>query len=261
MEEINQMPYKFPSWKNPKPIIMLTMLILVAGIVVVSILRDRIVNQQQWTVSVVGRGEVTYTPDTAKVTIGVQVEKVFSAEAALKQLNQTMDKVVAAIGKEGIDKADIQTQSYNLYPQYNYLEGVSQLAGYGANQQLVVTVKNLSPEANVVGKVIGAATQAGANQVNSITFESSKIDQYKQEARIKAIADARDKAGALSQAADVRLGKIVGWWENFVQGPDTNYYDGKGGVGMGGGGAVSEAQITVGTPKLIVEMNLNYQVK
>lgn len=261
MEEINQMPHKFYSWKSPKPIIVLTMLVLVAGIVVVSILRDRIVNQQQWTVSVVGRGEVTYTPDTAKVTIGVQVEKVFSAEAALKQLNQTVDKVIGAVVASGIDKADIQTQSYNLYPQYNYVESASQLAGYGANQQLVVTVKNLSPEANVVGKVIGAATQAGANQVNSITFESSNIEQYKQEARLKAIADAKNKAGELSQAADVKLGKIVGWWENFVQGPEANYYDGKGGAAMGSGIGGGEAQITVGTPKLIVEMNLNYRVK
>ncbi len=261
MEEMNLNTHKFHSWKSPKPIIMLVALVLVAGIVVVSILRDRIVSQQQWQVSVVGRGEVTYTPDIAKVTIGVQVEKVFSAEAALNQLNQTVDKVLAAVAKEGIDKADIQTQSYNLYPQYNYVDSISQLAGYGANQQLVITVKNLTPEANIIGKVIGVATQAGANQVNSITFESSKIDQYKQEARLKAINDARDKASALSQAAGVKLGKVVGWWENFVQGPDTNYYDGKGGVGMGAGAAAPTAQVPVGTPKLIVEMNLNYQVK
>ena len=43
--------------------------VLLATIVIVAILRDRIVNQPQWQVSVTGQGKVAYQPDIAVVTL------------------------------------------------------------------------------------------------------------------------------------------------------------------------------------------------
>lgn len=245
------------AWKNPVNIMKILALLLLAVVVLAAIFRERFVTPPMWQVSVIGRGEVAYTPDIAKVNIGIQIDKAAAADGALKRLNETVDKTIEAISKLGIDKKDIQTQNYTLYPEYNYIENNSSIAGYSANQRLTITIRNISEEADLVSKVIGAATSAGANQINSISFEASNLESLKQEARLKAIADAKSKAVQLSSAVGIKLDKIVGWWENFVQSPDTYYpyYDGKGGA------ATEQANVPSGGYTLIVDMNLSYQIK
>lgn len=248
------------NWRSPKTIFIFLAVILLTAVVIVSILRDRIVNSPQWQVSVTGQGKVAYQPDIANVTLGVQIDKMFRAETALNQLNDKMEKIIKAVKVAGIPDEDVQTQNYSLYPQYDYLDNVASLAGYNANQQILVKVKGISEDADKVSKVIAAATKAGVNQVLGVAFDVSNLEQLKQEARLKAINDAKSKAGNLAAAAGVRLGKVVGWWENFIQAPGaTSYYDGKGGMG-GGAGAVAPVVLT-GSQEIIVEVNLNYQVK
>src|SRR3989344_3038403 len=132
------------AWSQPKAVLGLVGIVLLAGIVTVAILRDRIVNQPQWQVNVVGQGKVSYQPDTAEVTIGVQVDRAYSAELAMKQLSEKMDKIVAAIKAADVPAEDITTQNFSLNPQYDYRDGVQQAAGYSANQQVLAKVKNLN---------------------------------------------------------------------------------------------------------------------
>lgn len=233
-------------------------LILVAAIVIVAILRDRIVNPPQWQVSVAGQGKVAYQPDIVNVTLGVQIDKEKTAQQALSQLNQTVKKVVAALKTAGVPETNVQTQNYSLFPQYDYTNGASILSGYNANQQLVVKVEGIKDDMDKVSKVIKAATDAGINQVLNINFDVSNLEELKQQARILAIGDAKNKAGATADAAGVKLGKLIGWWENVVQAPTAGgyYADGKGGAG----GAVSPT-LPNGLQEVIIEISLNYKVK
>ncbi|MEK7497243.1 MAG: SIMPL domain-containing protein [Patescibacteria group bacterium] len=250
-----------PSWHNPKTIMRLVGYVLLATIVIVAILRDRIVNQPQWQVSVTGQGKVAYQPDIAVVTLGVDLTKQFSAESALKQLNDRMSQIVKAVKAAGIPADDIQTQNYNLNPQYDFKDGVSIAVGYSASQQLIVKVRKLKDNSEAVSKVIAEATKAGANQVAGIAFEVDNLSDLKQEARLKAVADAKSRAEALAEATDVDLGEVVGWWENIIQAPGNppiGIYDGKGGAGMGAG---SIPTLPTGTSEVIMEINLNYKLK
>lgn len=237
-------------------ILKLVALLLLTGIVVVSIIRDRIVSNQQWTVQVPGEGRMAYTPDVAKVTLGVQVDRVANAEQAMKELNDKIARIIKAVKDQGIADSEIKTENYNLNPITDYIDGRPITSGYSANEQLLVTIKDISDNSRV-GKIISAATGAGANQVNNIAFELSNMSQIKQEARIKAILDAKTKAQDLSQKTGVRLGKIVGWWENSPM----PMYDAKGGVGMGGGVTPEAASVPSGTYEYVVEVNINYLVK
>lgn len=242
-------------FSNKGFILKLVALLLLAGIVVVSIIRDRIVSNQQWTVQVPGEGRMAYTPDVAKVALGVQVDRVPNAEQAMKELNDKIANIIKAVKDQGIADSEIKTENYNLNPITDYINGRPVTSGYSANEQLLVTIKDISDNARV-GKVISAATSAGANQVNNISFELSNMSQIKQEARIKAILDAKTKAQDLSQKTGVKLGKIVGWWENTPM----PMYDAKGGVGMGGG-VIPEASVPSGSYEYVVEVNINYLVK
>jgi len=245
-----------------KTLIILVGMILLAAIILVAILRDWIVNPPQWQVSVIGQGRTTYQPDVAKISLGVQIDKAVNAEVALNQLNKKVTLTMEAIKKAGVKPEDIINQNYSIVPQYDYLDNVAILAGYNAHQQIIVTVKNLKENPDFISQIIGEATKAGANVVESVIFDVLSPENYKQEARLKAIADAKSKAGSIAQAAGVKLDKVVGWWENVVQAPGISnvqyQYDGKGGMG---GGANSGGIVPAGDQEVVIEINLNYKIK
>lgn len=253
-----------------KTAVMIILIAAIAAICIVSIVRDRIVNYPQWTVSVTGQGKVAYQPDIAKVTLGVQIDKVAKADDALNQLNAKIKNVVAAVKAVGIADEDITTQNYSLYTQYDYVNSVSingggstsVVSGYNANEQVLVKVTDVANNKERLNKVIAEASKAGANQVLGIAFEPSNLEELKQQARLKAMADARSKARGLAGVAGVRLKKVVGWWENLVQAPGINtpYYDGKGGMG-GGSGISATPTIPTGNQEIIIEESINYQIR
>ncbi|MEI7620256.1 MAG: SIMPL domain-containing protein [Candidatus Falkowbacteria bacterium] len=247
--------------KAPKIIMMIIGMVLLTGIITVAILRDRIVNQPQYQVSVVGQGKVSYQPDVANVTIGIQIDKVAKADEALKQLNEKMNNVVNALKAAGIKDEDLKTQNYSLLPQYDYINNVSTSSGYNANEQLVVKVNNIKTDPSLVGKAVEAASKVGANQIIGITYDVSNLEELKQQARIMAISDAKNKANVLARAAGVGLGDIVGWWENLIQAPgiSTPYYDSAKG-GMGGGGAVAPS-LPNGNQDIVTEISVSYRIK
>lgn len=248
-----------------KVAIAIILILAIAAVAIISIVRDRIVNYPQNQVSIVGQGKVSYQPDIAMIALGVQIDKAAKADEALNQLNGKIKNIVSAINGAGVASEDIVTQNYSLSSQYDYADNISTLSGYNANQQIVVKVREIRNNPDKVSQVIAAATKAGINQVLGISFDVSNLEDLKQEARTEAIADANAKAGKLAGAAGVELGKIVGWWENYVQGPGVNnnsYYGGsdKGGLG-GAGGSSASATIPTGSQEIIMEMNLSYKLK
>lgn len=244
------------SWQK-----MLVSIVLILGLTavgIISILRDRIVNVPQWTVSIVGEGRVKYTADLAYVTVGVQVDKATSAPAALSEINTKITKAVEAIKRIGIPAEDIQSQNYSLYPQYDYRDNVQTLSGYTANQQIRVTVRGIESGTDQVSKVIAAAAGEGVNQVLGVQLSTSKLNELKNQARLMAIADARSKADETATAAGVKLRDVVGWWENYLSSPEPRYY---GEAGYGGGGGGGMGVIPSGTQELVLEVNVNYRIK
>lgn len=246
------------EWRQPK---VWVALIGILGLVLVLSLavgkKDATYPNQ---VTITGQGRVAYQPDTATVTLGVQIDKVSKAEEALNQLNQKISAITAEIKKIGIPETNIQTQNYSLYPQYDYpASGISMVSGYNANQQMAIKIENINDNSQLVSQVISVASKAGANQISGVTFSSSKLNDLKQEARLKAIADARAKAPNLAQNSGVRLGKIIGWYENLISTPETSsvYYGGIGGGEAKGGGAT----VTNGSQEIIIEVGVNYKIR
>jgi hypothetical protein len=239
--------------------ILLVGMLLLAAVVIVAILRDRIVNKQFWQVSVAGRGTVNYQPDEANITMGVQIDKVAKADQALVQLNDKINSVIKAIEQAGVSKENIKTQNYSLTPQYDFINNIQTPGGFTASQLLVVKVINLSENNDLVSKVIDVASKAGVNQIQGVSFDTSKLEDLKQEARLKAIVDAKGKANSLAGSLGVRLGKVIGWWENPVSVPGVPYY-GEMGAGYGGGGGGAPV-VPGGSQEIIMEVSINYEVK
>ncbi|MEI6378689.1 MAG: SIMPL domain-containing protein [Candidatus Falkowbacteria bacterium] len=246
------------KWE-PRHFLVLLAILAITGVVTVSILRDRIVNQQFKVVTLTGRGKVDYQPDQATVSLGVQIDKKAKAEEALNELNTKIAGVRQAMTHLGVKDENIDTKNYSLYTQYDYKDNIQVVSGYSANQQLDIKIINLKDSKDLLNKVIIEAGKAGANQVNGVTFTTTKLEDYKQEARIKAIEDAKAKASRLAGAAGVALGDITNWYENQITDDANPMIESKGGVG-GGASAPMPAVSTSGN-QITMEIGVSYNIK
>jgi uncharacterized protein YggE len=154
------------------------------------------------TITVTGSTMIRSAPDQAIVTLGVQTQAP-TAQGALQQNASRMNEVMKTILRDGVKSADIATAWVNLYP--NYDRGGTAIVSYSAQNQIDVTVRDLS----TVGSIIDDAVGAGANLSNGIHFQLSDQNQGVERALADAVANARAKAEALASASDASLGSVV----------------------------------------------------
>ncbi|MDR3575655.1 MAG: SIMPL domain-containing protein [Anaerolineaceae bacterium] len=155
-------------------------------------------------ISVTGTGKVFITPDIAYVNIGVH-NQADTVSDALAQNNDQAQGVSTALKSLGVDPKDIQTSSFNVYPQQQLgPNGDVQKTVYVVDNTVYVTVRDLSK----LGQLLDAVTKAGANSINGIQFDAQNKAQALSQARTMAIQDARSQADELVKAAGVTLGPI-----------------------------------------------------
>lgn len=254
MEEITKNDEQKKCCRHKWPIMVLAILVI-GAIVIISLVRDRIVNKQYWQVNVVGVGKVTVKPDLAILNLGVKTVNELVAKTALDKNTKAINEVIKKLTDKGLKSDDIQTSFYNLSPVYN--SNGTEVIGYTAEQQLTVKVRDIQNQGEKkIGEIIELASSAGVNQVYGINYDYLEIDSIKQQVRIMAINDAQKKAVELSQQTGVKLGKIVGWWENYI----TNPIGASGSIDYGSGGGASPI-ILPGVSEITIEMNVSYLVK
>lgn len=78
-----------------------------------SITPINVTTNSQQGIWVNGQGTVTVTPDIATVNLGVSAQ-ASTVSAAMSQASTAMDKIMAALSSNGVDKKDIQTSNFNI---------------------------------------------------------------------------------------------------------------------------------------------------
>ncbi|MGO8184378.1 SIMPL domain-containing protein [Rhizobium leguminosarum] len=166
-------------------------------------------------ISVTGDGESSVAPDMAIVNLAV-VKQAKTAREALDENNKAMNDVLAALKSGGIAERDLQTSGFSIQPQYNYPQPVDgqqqqpQLIGYQTINSVTVRLRDLAK----LGAVIDRSVTLGINQGGEIQFTNDKPDAAIEEARKAAVTDAVKRAKTLSEAAGVKLGRILEINEN-----------------------------------------------
>jgi len=157
-------------------------------------------------ISVAGVGRVNVVPDIAVLSLGVEVTRPTVAEAR-GEAATAMDAVEASLTENGVAEADIQTMFFNIYPQYFYSENEPpRITGFTVSNQVEVKVRNI----DTVSTVLDSAIDAGGDnvRVNNVSFTVDQPEQYLDQAREQAVADARARAEQLATLAGVELGSI-----------------------------------------------------
>ena len=216
------------------------------------------------SITVTGEGEVVSIPDVANFSFAISANAKTVSEAQT-QVTEKMDAVLAALKDQGIEDKDIKTTNYSVYPKYVYTAGIcgptycppsqQTLDGYTATHNVTVKVRKTEE----VGNALSAVGDKGATDISSVSFTTDDPDQLTEEARAKAIADARAKAKRLAKDLGVRLVRVVSFYENSGPRPYMEMA-----YGMGGDGAVkaqSAPTLPTGENKTAVSVNLTYEIR
>lgn len=220
----------------------------------------------QSTITVSGEGQAFAVPDTATFTYTVRGEGE-TAEAAQAQISDAAAQVLSAMQAEGVEDTDIKTQSYNVFPRYEYrqaratdglvIEGQRVLVGYEATQTNQVRVRSVDN----AGNLLGLATSAGADDVSSLDFIVWDETAVEAEARSEAIADAKQKAEALADQLGVTLGDITDFYEN-----EDGYYPQPFEarvemMEMDAAGGAMPAEISLGENEVRKNVSITFEIK
>lgn len=157
-----------------------------------------------------GEGFVMAKPDMASLSVGVIAQGKTAAEAS-EENTRRMATLFAALKELGIQDADIQTTNYYVGPRYALPDparpgGESQIVGYDVTNTVTVKVRDLKKLGAAIDRFVGVAQ--GANSLSGLSFEFANPEPLMDEARKKAVGDAKRKAELYASAAGLTLGPI-----------------------------------------------------
>lgn len=206
------------------------------------------------TIFVNGEGTVSIVPDIIHISIGVSTE----GENITETINENSAKVNAvreAITARGIASEDIKTTNYNLYTQQKYYSDTNEMSDeyiYTVNNNFQITVRDL----NILNDVLNACVDAGANNINSIEYDTAKRDEANDLAREYAIDDAIDKAQKVADKLGVTLTSV----QNITVGSQDFYYGNSTmtNARMDGVGGADTPDISAGSMVVSVHVDLTY---
>ncbi len=151
-------------------------------------------------------GTVSAKPDMAE--FGVVVNSTANrAEKAAAETAEKYRTVQSALRSAGIPLEDAPSVSYTVSPEWEWDQATAKnnLKGYSARHTIRVKVRTLGS----IGRAIDAAVQGGANEVQGVTFLSSRYEPLRQEALALAVRNARRDGEIMARAAGGRLGQLI----------------------------------------------------
>lgn len=185
--------------------VFLTIALFVLGIFVYGLFGNvniQIGSPLERTFTVTGEGTVEVTPDTYTSTFTVQ-EEGSTQEEAQQAGNTKQNEALSALNDLGFAEEDIQTTQYSVNPRYDFPESGREQSGFEFYQSTTIETK----EREKMEQALDSLGSIGIN-ISGIQVEADE-EQYLQEARTKAVEDARKKAQELADAGDFQVGGIV----------------------------------------------------
>lgn len=252
-----------PTWKEqPLMTVLVAALLLSATLFMVGRARNLslehkyigTVPNQRDTISIEGEGKVTAKPTLGQINVGLYTEGQ-EVPVVQNENSRKVNAMVAAMKDLGVSEADLQTSNYNISPKYEYKDGTQRVVGYTVSQNIEVKVRDLSK----VGTVLSRIGQLGANQVNGVTFTIDDPSSLKQEARRKALEDARSKANELAKALGVDIVRVVTFSESGATPvPPMPFYRAE---GMAASAAPTAPDIQAGSLDVLSHVSVTYEIR
>ncbi len=233
-----------------------------------------------------GEGRVTAIPDTAEFSFGITTEGGNNVPALQTDNTSKTNAAIAYLKSQGVSSEDITTENYSIYPRYGSVScptsytSVSPAAaaggsvtapaiapmpvkcdsqtiiGYTISQTVRVKVHN---DFSKLGDLISGVTSQGANNVSGLTFTVHDRTALENEARAKAVQEAKQKAKDFARSGGFHLGRIISVQENSSQPP--MYYAKLEADGRGGAASAPAPAIEPGSQEIVSNVTISYEIR
>ena len=244
---------------------LLMLMIALASYAILNFEQVRFVNPTPATITVTGEGEVLTVPDVGQFSFSVTADSDDAATA--QEISGTkINDILAYLKEQNIEDKDVKVQNYSLYPKWKYEERICPFGsycppgeqvqdGFTVSQSVSVKVR----DTKAAPAIIAGIGERGATDISNLNFTIDDIDALQADARTKAITDAKEKAAVLAKQLNVRLVRLVSYYENSGNNPPymevrTQAYD-KEESAFGG------AELPVGEQSTIIQVNVTYEIK
>lgn len=156
-------------------------------------------------VTVAGEAVTRVEPDSAVLVLSVVTQSA-QAVTAQQENARKSDAVSNAVKATAGSNVEIKTSDYTLQPQYDPRDTrLPKIIGYDARNSVIVTMSDLKN----VGAVIDAASRAGANSIDGISFVLRQTSPARGQALADATQQAMNKARSIAQALGGHVSRVV----------------------------------------------------
>ena len=157
------------------------------------------------TIRVTGKGQLKVRPDVTRITLDLNAVCPTYAEA-LKESSEKTEQLKNLLAQFGFERGDLKTLNFNVDTEYeSYKERGAykeRLVGYRYVHRMKVEFPS---DNDRLGKILYALMNSPAKPEFHLSFTVSDPEKAKNELLGNAVADAREKAAVLAQAAGIRL--------------------------------------------------------
>ena len=227
--------------------------------------------QSQWggpmTINVTGKGEVTATPDIAQFSFSVRADAPTASEAQKKSA-ESINALTAYLKENTIEDKDVKTEGYNMNPKFKYETkpcmsksfcppGEQVPDGFEVFQTVTVKVRDVDK----AGMLLGGVGDKGATDISGLTFTIDDEEGQKAKARELAIADAKVNAEKLAGSLNVRIVKMMSYYEDTPAMPMYGYGGGMMDAMSTKAEMAPTPSIPTGENETVSNVTITYEVK
>jgi len=170
------------------------------------------------TFRVEGHAKMAVVPDEITLRMGV-LKNGKDVLALQNESNSIINNFTKTLVEFGIPEKNIKTSVYQLNPQYK--ENSKEIEQYSLNIELEVLIKDINTKENQAGEIIAIGLENSLNEVRTLTYDISNLEEINDQLKIMAIEDAKLRKDSLASASGLRIGNL----KNIEQGYYYPLYD------------------------------------
>jgi len=204
---------------------------------------------QSPTIRVSGEAKSTIEADMAVLSLGI-VQQAKTPLAVREAVTAAADKVISSLLAIGVEKKQIRTSNFSIYPQYDERPGKQNIiTGYKGEAIITVSLDDTA----LVAQAVETSVASGANEIRSLDYRKKNEDALRVEMLKQAVTNAMDKAAAMAETLGRKLGKAISVEEQgySMRAPDTRAFLAKS-MSVGAQEAFSPGSIEVNASIVVV---------
>ncbi len=159
---------------------------------------------QPWGVSVSGHGTASVEPDHALINFAIN-RLTSQPGTSLAEAKSAAATVRASLRAHEVPDGDIKSSRTNVHSIWDGHGTSRRLVGHQCRIEFAVQINSL----DVVETCLVDLVDAGADELLSVTYDTTREPDLLADARRQAIESATAKARAYAQAAEITLGPVV----------------------------------------------------